>query len=68
MRPMLRLPGRPGQTGHFQYRTRLPSSPGDSGHDLVISDMIMIGLIGLSLDATMRLLEGVRWVRWRYAH
>jgi hypothetical protein len=29
---------RPGQTGHFQYRTRLPSSPGDSGHDLVISD------------------------------
>jgi hypothetical protein len=28
----------PGQTGHFQYRTRLPSSPGDSGHDLVISD------------------------------
>src|SRR5262249_29517677 len=29
---------RPGQTGHFQYRTRMPSSPGDSGHDLVISD------------------------------
>ena len=37
-------------------------------YDLVVSGMIMIGLIGLSLDATMRLLEGVRWVRWRYAH
>ena len=37
-------------------------------YDLVISGMIMIGLIGMSLDATMRLLEGIRWVRWRYAH
>ena len=37
-------------------------------YDLVISGMIIIGLIGLSLDATMRLLEGIRWVRWRYAH
>jgi len=37
-------------------------------YDLVISGMIMIGLIGMSLDATMRLLERVRWIRWRYAH
>jgi len=37
-------------------------------YDLVISGMIMIGLIGMSLDATMRLLEGIRWIRWRYAH
>jgi hypothetical protein len=25
-------------------------------------------LIGLSLDATMRILEGTKWARWRYAH
>ncbi len=37
-------------------------------YDLVIAGMIMIGLIGLSLDGVMRLLEGLRWVRWRYAH
>jgi len=37
-------------------------------YDLVIAGMIIIGLIGLSLDTVMRLLEGVRWVRWRYAH
>jgi NitT/TauT family transport system permease protein len=37
-------------------------------YDLVIAGMIIIGLIGLSLDWLMRLLEGVRWVRWRYAH
>jgi NitT/TauT family transport system permease protein len=37
-------------------------------YDLVIAGMIMIGLIGLSLDGLMRLLEGLRWVRWRYAH
>jgi NitT/TauT family transport system permease protein len=37
-------------------------------YDLVIAGMIIIGLIGLSLDGLMRLLEGVRWVRWRYAH
>jgi NitT/TauT family transport system permease protein len=30
--------------------------------------MIIIGLIGLSLDGLMRLLERMRWVRWRYAH
>jgi NitT/TauT family transport system permease protein len=30
--------------------------------------MIIIGLIGLSLDGIMRMLERVRWVRWRYAH
>lgn len=37
-------------------------------YDLVIAGMIIIGLIGLSLDTVMRLLEGVRWIRWRYAH
>jgi NitT/TauT family transport system permease protein len=37
-------------------------------YDLVIAGMIIIGLIGLSLDGIMRMLEGVRWVRWRYAH
>ena len=37
-------------------------------YDLVIAGMIIIGLIGLSLDAIMRMLEGVRWIRWRYAH
>ncbi len=37
-------------------------------YDLVIAGMIIIGLIGLSLDGVMRLLEGIKWVRWRYAH
>jgi NitT/TauT family transport system permease protein len=37
-------------------------------YDLVIAGMIIIGLIGLSLDTLMRLLEKVRWIRWRYAH
>ena len=37
-------------------------------YDLVIAGMIIIGLIGLSLDAMMRMLEGIRWIRWRYAH
>jgi NitT/TauT family transport system permease protein len=37
-------------------------------YDLVIAGMVIIGLIGLSLDTIMRLLEGVRWIRWRYAH
>jgi len=37
-------------------------------YDLVVAGMIIIGLIGLSLDGIMRLLEGFKWVRWRYAH
>jgi NitT/TauT family transport system permease protein len=37
-------------------------------YDLVIAGMIIIGLIGLLLDTVMRLLEGTRWIRWRYAH
>ena len=37
-------------------------------YDLVVAGMIIIGLIGLSLDGVMRMLEGIRWVRWRYAH
>ncbi len=37
-------------------------------YDLVIAGMIIIGLIGLMLDGLMRLLEGARIVRWRYAH
>jgi NitT/TauT family transport system permease protein len=37
-------------------------------YDLVIAGMIIIGLIGLSLDGLMRMLERAKWVRWRYAH
>jgi NitT/TauT family transport system permease protein len=37
-------------------------------YDLVIAGMITIGVIGLSLDGAMRLLEGIKSVRWRYAH
>jgi len=37
-------------------------------YDLVIAGMILIGVIGLMLDGLMRLLEGLRSVRWRYAH
>jgi NitT/TauT family transport system permease protein len=37
-------------------------------YDLVVAGMIIIGVIGLLLDGTMRLLEGMRSVRWRYAH
>jgi NitT/TauT family transport system permease protein len=36
-------------------------------YDLVIAGMIIIGLIGLLLDAGMRLLESLRSVQWRYA-
>jgi NitT/TauT family transport system permease protein len=36
-------------------------------YDLVIAGMIIIGLIGLLLDGAMRLLQGVKLVRWRYA-
>lgn len=36
-------------------------------YDLVIAAMIIIGLIGLMLDGVMRLLEGLKAVRWRYA-
>jgi NitT/TauT family transport system permease protein len=37
-------------------------------YDLVVAGMIIIGLIGLMLDGLMRLLEGLKVVRWRYAH
>ena len=37
-------------------------------YDLVIAGMIIIGLIGLLLDGFMRMLEGMKVVRWRYAH
>jgi len=37
-------------------------------YDLVIAGMIIIGIIGLMLDGAMRLLEGLKSVRWRYAH
>jgi ABC-type nitrate/sulfonate/bicarbonate transport system permease component len=37
-------------------------------YDLVIAGMVIIGLIGLLLDGLMRLLEGAKIVRWRYAH
>jgi NitT/TauT family transport system permease protein len=36
-------------------------------YDLVIAGMIIIGVIGLSLDGIMRMLERIRWVRWRHA-
>ncbi len=36
-------------------------------YDLVVAAMIIIGLIGLGLDALMRRLEGLKGVRWRYA-
>jgi NitT/TauT family transport system permease protein len=36
-------------------------------YDLVIAGMIIIGVIGLLLDGTMRLLERHKSVRWRYA-
>jgi len=36
-------------------------------YDLVIAGMVIIGLIGLMLDGVMRLLEGLKSVRWRYA-
>jgi NitT/TauT family transport system permease protein len=35
-------------------------------YDLVIASMIIIGVIGLLLDGLMRLLEGLKSVRWRY--
>jgi len=37
-------------------------------YDLVVAGMIIIGLIGLLLDGLMRLLEGMKVVRWRYVH
>ena len=37
-------------------------------YELVVAGMIIIGLIGLVLDGTMRLLERMKSVRWRYAH
>jgi NitT/TauT family transport system permease protein len=33
----------------------------------VVAGMIIIGLIGLLLDGMMRLLEGLKSVRWKYA-
>jgi NitT/TauT family transport system permease protein len=35
-------------------------------YDLVVAGMIIIGVIGLMLDGLMRLLERLKWVRWRY--
>jgi NitT/TauT family transport system permease protein len=37
-------------------------------YDLVVAGMAIIGLIGLSLDGFMRMLERIDRVRWRYAH
>ncbi len=36
-------------------------------YDLVIAAMAIIGMIGLLLDSSMRQLEGLKAVRWRYA-
>jgi NitT/TauT family transport system permease protein len=35
-------------------------------YDLVVAGMVIIGLIGLGLDGLMRMLEGLKQVRWRY--
>ncbi len=35
-------------------------------YDLVVASMILIGLIGLALDGSARLLEKLKTVRWRY--
>lgn len=35
-------------------------------YDLVVAGMIIIGVIGLLLDGLMRLMEGLKSVRWRY--
>jgi NitT/TauT family transport system permease protein len=35
-------------------------------YDLVVAGMVIIGVIGLLLDALMRRLEGLNSVRWRY--
>ena len=35
-------------------------------YDLVIASMIIIGIIGLMLDGTTRLLERLKTVKWRY--
>jgi NitT/TauT family transport system permease protein len=37
-------------------------------YELVVAGMIIIGLIGLMLDGSMRMLESMKIVRWRYAH
>jgi NitT/TauT family transport system permease protein len=37
-------------------------------YDLVVAGMIIIGLIGLALDGSMRMLEKMKSVRWRYVH
>jgi NitT/TauT family transport system permease protein len=37
-------------------------------YDLVVAGMVIIGLIGLSLDGVMRMLERIDRVKWRYAH
>jgi NitT/TauT family transport system permease protein len=45
----------------------LDSRNAGNRYDLVVAGMIIIGLIGLLLDGLMRLLEGLKIVRWRYA-
>jgi len=36
-------------------------------YDLVVAGMVLIGTIGLALDASMRRIEGLRALRWSYA-
>jgi NitT/TauT family transport system permease protein len=45
----------------------LDSRNAGNRYDLVVAGMIIIGLVGMLLDRLMRLLEGLRIVRWRYA-
>ena len=48
--------------------TIIDSRNAGNRYDLVIAGMAIIGLIGLMLDGLMRLLESLKWVKWRYAH
>ena len=45
----------------------LDSRNAGNRYDLVVAGMIIIGLVGMLLVRLMRLLEGLRIVRWRYA-
>ena len=45
-----------------------PSGCGKTTLMNMIAGMVIIGLIGLMLDGAMRLLEGLKWVKWRYVH
>jgi NitT/TauT family transport system permease protein len=37
-------------------------------YDLVVAAMLMIGIIGLALDFTVRKVEKIKSVRWGFRH